>query len=968
MEIFGFSIKRKSEKKPDIENISTKVSADVDDGSTIISTGVGGHFGHYIDISGDSINNEKELILKYRLIAEQPECDSAINDIINESISFLEDGYPVSLNMDSLEISDKLKDDIRKEFKTVLNLLNFSYAGPEIFRRWYIDGRLFYNIVIDKSDPKKGILELNQIDSTKIRKVKEVEKKQGPGGELISDTKEDYFLYSENSNKNNTEKGLKFSKDSICYVPSGIVDAQRKTVLSYLHKAIKPVNQLRMMEDSLVIYRLSRAPERRIFYIDVGNLPRGKANEYLHSIMNKYRNKLTYDADTGEIREDKKHMTMMDDFWLPRRDGGRGTEITTLPGGCFAMDTKVSLLDGRDLSIREIEKEMKNGKELWTYSCHPTTGKIVPGLISWAGVTQKSAKVMKLTLDNGETITCTPDHKFPLYERGFVRADELKVGESLIPLYKKNEKIRNKGNEYEQVFDNDEKEWIYTHRLVANYLKDSVVNYEIFDENTSSGAFDCVHHKNFDRFNNSPSNLCWMDSKDHWKLHSTKGFTYEESLDASKKAAEKLAWLKENDPKAYKDILNRQKESRKRWYDSLSEKEYKQYCKNISKGISNYIKNLNSVARKKRDEISKKNFKKGSEKLQELLKDKDYKTEFYNKVSSSWTEENKELARKRVLELNKKLWSNEKHRKNHTDKQKIEYSRNFLNFVISVINGKTTHQFTLENVVDSLNSNKEIMDEFRELNKDKSTPNFIVENGFTKNLVIKMVKSFGFESWKQFRDNACFNNHKVVKIEYLNDPIEVGTLTIDQEEKHHDYHTFALSVGVFTKNSSLGDIEDIVYFQKRLYKSLNVPINRLESETQFSLGRPSEMNREEIKFQKFIDRLRKRFSQLFLDLLKVQLELKNLVNAENWSKISNNLSVDYITSSYFSELKQIEIMNERLRMAQDVDQLIGKYYSNQWVRRNILMQTDEQIEQMDKEIKDEKEDPRWKEDDMGGFR
>ena len=330
-ELFGFEIKRKGQEKEDSKKQSF-VAPMEDDGSSYIQAG--GYFGQYVDLSGtEGAKNEVDLIRRYRQIAQHPECDAAIEDIVNESIVSDTKAAPIELITDDLDQPDNVKKLIRQEFENIIQLLQFNHYGHEIFRKWYIDGRLFYHIIIDEANPKKGITELRPIDPTRIRKVKEVEQEKDPktGVNLIKKINE-YYLYQDSA-MNKSNQGLKISKDSIQYTTSGLLDTSRKMVLSYLHKAIKPVNQLRMMEDSLVIYRLSRAPERRIFYIDVGNLPKGKSEEYLRGIMNQYRNKLVYDASTGEIKDDRKHMSMLEDFWLPRREGGRGTEISTLPGG-----------------------------------------------------------------------------------------------------------------------------------------------------------------------------------------------------------------------------------------------------------------------------------------------------------------------------------------------------------------------------------------------------------------------------------------------------------------------------------------------------------------------------------------------------------------------------------------------------------------------------------------------------------
>lgn len=332
MELFGLSITRKKEEDDKQKAAKSFVPPETDDGSSVIAEG--GYFGQYVDMEGTKAKDDADLIKKYREIALYPECDSAIEDIINEAIVSDEDDQAVEIVTDNLDdYSDKIKKLIREEFDGVTKLLNFQSHGHDIFRKWYVDGRLYYHVIVDEKNPKAGITELRPIDALKIRKVRQVieDKDLKTGAKLVKGYNEFYIYQDTIQGKSNT--GLKINKDAIVYVPSGLLDQSSKKVLGYLFKAIKPVNQLRMMEDSLVIYRLARAPERRIFYIDVGNLPKGKAEAYLRDIMARYKNKIVYDANTGEIKDDRKHMAMLEDFWLPRREGGKGTEITTLPGG-----------------------------------------------------------------------------------------------------------------------------------------------------------------------------------------------------------------------------------------------------------------------------------------------------------------------------------------------------------------------------------------------------------------------------------------------------------------------------------------------------------------------------------------------------------------------------------------------------------------------------------------------------------
>jgi len=326
--LFGFSFRKKPEeekKKP------ASFTVDNEDGAFEISP-TGGYFGQYMDLQGDKFQNDKDLIMKYRTISSYPEVDLAVEDICNEAITE-ESGVIVKLNLDKLEMKNGIKDLITDEFNNILNVINFSSKAYDLFRRWYIDGRLFYHVIIDENKTDAGIRELRPIDPTKIRKIKEVEKVRDPktGGEVVKEGRE-YYLYQD-ENLTQSGEGLQINPDSIIQVNSGLLNEERNKIIGYLQKALKPLNQLSMMEDSLVIYRISRAPERRIFYIDVGNLPKGKAEEYLNNTMNRYRNKIVYDPTTGNIKDEKIHRNVMEDFWLPRREGGRGTEISTLPGG-----------------------------------------------------------------------------------------------------------------------------------------------------------------------------------------------------------------------------------------------------------------------------------------------------------------------------------------------------------------------------------------------------------------------------------------------------------------------------------------------------------------------------------------------------------------------------------------------------------------------------------------------------------
>ena len=329
LKLFGFEIRRAKTKED--KKLPSIVPPRDDEGGSY-ATASGAHYGQYLNLDGDDSKDNYQLIMKYRGNAQHPEVDAAIEDITNEVITQSELEQNLNLNMDNIKISDSIKKQIREEFDRIYGMLNFKELGHDIFKRFYIDGRLYHHLVVNESRPTDGIQEIRPIDAAKMRKVKKVKHKKDPvtGAKIVEKT-EEFFIYQEKPGQSTS--GVKMTKDSVSYVTSGLLSEDRKKIISHIHKALKPINQLRMMEDALVIYRLARAPERRIFYIDVGNLPRGKAEQYMKDIMAKYRNKLVYDAKTGEIRDDRKHQSMLEDFWLPRREGGRGTEISTLSGG-----------------------------------------------------------------------------------------------------------------------------------------------------------------------------------------------------------------------------------------------------------------------------------------------------------------------------------------------------------------------------------------------------------------------------------------------------------------------------------------------------------------------------------------------------------------------------------------------------------------------------------------------------------
>ena len=336
MKIFGFEILVQRPKK---EITSPVVPSQYDEDTTLVTSAVsaGGYFGQVLDMEG-TIKTENDLLRRYRQIAQYSDCEFAIDEIVNEAIVANEGKRCVNLNLDGAKIgrnplSDKIKEKIQKEFDKVIKLTKFENKGHNLFRQWYIDGRLLFHVLINKENIKEGIRELRKMDPRKVRKIKKIYKEKNAAGVDVITHTETYYIYNNKGISESNVNGIRLGRDSVVHISSGLTNSDNGMTLSHLHKAIKATNQLKMVEDSLVIYRISRAPERRIFYVDVGSLSKLKAEQYVRDLMNNYRNKIVYDATTGDIRDDRQHMSILEDFWMPRREGGKGTEITTLPGG-----------------------------------------------------------------------------------------------------------------------------------------------------------------------------------------------------------------------------------------------------------------------------------------------------------------------------------------------------------------------------------------------------------------------------------------------------------------------------------------------------------------------------------------------------------------------------------------------------------------------------------------------------------
>lgn len=676
MELFGYELKKKSNEIQGTDP-GLRLPVEEADGTTVTSSGSNAAEVFSMDPTWRS---EADLIQYYRDMAMNHNVDRAIEEIVTDAIVVDAGKQPVKIDFeDGSDISTKIQDRIVEEFEGILQLLDFKHDGPQAFRDFYIDGRLAYFKVVDPKNIKKGIQGLQRMDVLNLKKYRNVEtKKDGRGNEYIASTREFYsygsVLTSPFVQYQVVKKEIQINSEAVSYVTSGIIDKKKNWVLSYLHKAVRPYNHLRLLEDASLIYQIARAPERRVFYVDVGNLPRARAEQYLKDIMSQYRNKISYDAVSGDIKDSKREMSMLEDIWLPRREG------------CFSLDTKIRLLDGRTVELGQLIVEHKLGKENWVYSVAPD-GSVVPGLISWAGVTRNNATVLEVHLDNGEVVTATPDHKFILQNGEQIEAQNLEEGSSLMPM-KESEDLN-----IESISDED-------------------------------------NHK----------------------------------------------------------------------YESL------------------------------------------------------------------WSE----------LKLNRG---------------------------------------------------------YKDTTEDKPAA--------------------------QITDTV-----KVTKIVHRMDQMDVGTLTIDENHIHHDYHNFALASGIFVMNSKGTEIstlgggmslstETLEFFKGSMYDSLNIPRSRLETGAGFSLGRSSEITRDEVKFASFISKLRNRFSFLFYDLLKTQLVLKGVISESEWKSVQYDIQFVFESNVLFAEMKETEIIQQRIANLRDVEGYIGQFFSKRWVQKNVLFLTDTEIEDLEKEIADE---------------
>ena len=679
---------------------------------------------------------------------------------------------------------------------------------------------------------------------------------------------------------------------------------------SLLDPARKLWKQLQLAEDAMLVYRLTRAPERRIFYIEVGNTDPNDVYQLIESVKKSVKKSTVVDPNSGRVNLKYNPITYEEDYFLPVR-GEKSSKIETLPGACLSLDTKIELLDGRSLELSEIIKEYENGKQLWSYSINPKTGEVVPGKITWAGVTRKNTDVVKITLDNGETITTTPDHKFPTRFNGIKQAKDLEVGESMWAFNKKFEKIKGAGkkrkrNTYEMLFDHKKNSWIYTHRMVANFFKDLNEQEEfLFLEKYRSEDKNTIHHKDFNRYNNSPENLCFMNPKDHFYYHQNN--------------VEELH--KFFGPEKVEEWKEMRKDGLRKYFSNLSEEELimkaniarENSINSRQKSVSTFKKNPN------RNEIIREN----------SLKSKSTKNKPENKI--------------RYGINSKELWRNKEYVESVIGPQRIVYDEKMLSILSDFIkNG-------VDKTKDILPIINQPEHEFHKLffGANASNQQLKKSNGITHNNLDKLVKHYGYNNWRSFKKTAeCFN-HKIVSIEYLSEKQDTGTITIDGPEQYHNFHNFALSVGIFTQNSNLDQIADIEYLQNKLFAAIKVPKTYLNYAESMPGG--STLSQVDLRFSRTINRIQE----------QIVLELRRIANVHlyflGFEDDLDNFTITLTNPSTQLELLKLETWKARMEVFKELfSSEVTSPVSYSWAMEYILGFSKSEIKQIIRQKKVEK--------------
>lgn len=853
----------------------------------------------YADVDTDKVRR----IMEYRKMAGYAELADCIEEIADEALVKDEQSEIVKLFLKG-DHDKVIVKAVQQEWNKFVTNFDLDNKGWELIRQFLVEGELYFENVISEERPDYGIIGIIRVPTELINVVYDNLQNQMIRGYLL---RKPIVNPKKTISNQAQEELIILDKNQITYVHSGLWNEDRTIRLPYIENSRRAYKQLSLVEDSIIIYRLVRAPERLVFKVDVGNMPVPKAEEYIKKLMQQYWSRKNFDSSQGRVGNVYDPQSMLDAYWFTKRGNSSGTEVTQLPGGCLAMDTKIPLLDGRELTLTEMTKEFNEGKQNWIYSCNPENGHIVPGKVSWAGVTQKSAKVLKITMDNGESLICTPDHKFPTVLRGKQRADELVVGDSVHALYKQNNKISKKTSAYEQVYQHDTKTWEFTHRMVSENTINGTPVYIHDSNNIRNDRYTTIHHINFNRFNNEPSNLCKMNYWDHLKMHSNKKT---DIIRENISKGVKQSW-DNMDPQEKQTRGNHISNIGKIWRETATPEQKKKYSEKMRIASSDRFINIPTL-RKQLSNISI-----------ETWKDKDIRKDRTDKITAKW---------KDPIYRNKMI-----------SHKGLKCSEEALRYLIDIIKQNDIKtQVALVNYLSVQNKQNIFNQQLLSDNKG-----IYWKGNITESNVRFFIKKHGYTSFKHFMDEISVFNHKIVSIEYLADSIEVGTLTIDKDEEIHNHHTFAIGCGIFTYNSNLGQLDDLMYFVKKLYKSLKVPVSRLDPADPFKDG--NEITREELRFARFIIRIQNQIAQGFKQafITHLQLREKDKRDPESksiWEKFKlreHHINVVFNPPSYFATMREQQIFDLK---SNNFQKLTGaELISNSFAQKYYLGLTEEQM-------------------------
>jgi len=835
-----------------------------------------------------------------------PEIAVALDIFSDEATTASESGKILTIFSESTRIKNELTD----LFENVLDInTNLNSWARNLCK--YGDNFVYLKIV-----PKKGVIGCTQLPNVEVTRSE-------PGFNFV--TSQDALQKERVSKFFWKDKNIEFNSFEVAHFRLLGDDRKLPYGTSILEKVRRIWKQLLLSEDAMLVYRVTRAPERRVYKIFVGNMDDKDIDPYVDKIANNFKRVNMVNSNNGQTDTRYNPLAVDQDYFIPVRDPALTMPIETLPGACIALDTKIPLLDGRVLSLQEIINEWDGGnRNLWVYSCNPKTGAPEPGMVTWAGVTRKNTQVMKITLDNGEEVVTTPDHKFVHRTNGFVEAQHLNVGDSLMPFYTKTEKIKKNTNDYHQIWDNEKQEWVYTHRMVKNSIVGkSLVNEWVYDKSLNNKDKKIIHHKDCNRFNNTPDNLLIMNGEDHLRYHQS--------------IIKEYLW---STPEKAK--INKEK---------------------ISKGVKTYLKNLSPEELTKRhNRINNPNTKaKTTKKLLGWNKDENNLIEKGKIISNVYTDDRKE----NLSVLSKELWTIDGYKeKVFSKKQTITFGDEIYNHFLSVFETNLRADKTLE----ILNADTTFIEKFKLLNHDiRSSLTNLDE--FTLNHLNKMVKERGFNNfsdwkksecdkrgyinqrqWKYNVDKGIYYNHKIVNIEYLDNLIDTGTLTIDGNENYSNSHTFAILLpvqidgvthyksGIYIKNSNLSEIADIEYIQKKMLAALRVPKAFLGFDE--ATGEGKNLAILDIRFARAVHRIQKALIQELNKIAIIHLYTKG------YEDDLNNFTLQLTTPSTQADILKVQNWKEKITLYKDAVSDAGNGFaavSMTWAKKEILGMSEEDI-------------------------